>query len=382
MNFDFSDELKMLREEARKFLRERKSLAAARRVLENGESYDKKLWQEMAGMGWIGAAIPEEYGGAGLGHLGLCVLAEELGAALTPVPFSSTAYLASEAIMLAGTPAQKERYLPKLANGEWIGTLAHAEGPNVPDPKRFSVTVSGGRITGTKQPAPDGAIADIAIVTAKSGDRQLSLFIVDLRGAGVAREPVETIDQSRGHARLVFTGAAAEPLGAAGEGLSLIDRVFDRAAVLFAFEQVGGAQASLDMAKGYALERYAFGRPIGSFQAIKHKLADIYVATELARSNAYYGAWALANNAADLPVAAAAARVSASQAFDLAAKENIQTHGGMGYTWAFDCHLYYRRAKLLSLAIGSTRLWKDRLVSELEQRNENTFEGAMGGVAF
>jgi alkylation response protein AidB-like acyl-CoA dehydrogenase len=382
MNFDFSDELKMLREEARKFLSERKSVAAARRVLEKAESHDKKLWQEMAGMGWIGAAIPEEYGGAGLGHLGLCVLAEELGAALAPVPFSSTAYLASEAIMLAGTTAQKERYLPKFAKGELIGTLAHAEGPNAPDPKRFTSAVGGGKITGTKQPVPDGAIADIAIVTAKSGDRQLSLFIVDLRGAGVAREPVETIDPSRGHARLVFNGAAAEPLGAAGEGLSLIDRVFDRAAVLFAFEQVGGAQAALDMAKGYALERYAFGRPIGSFQAIKHKLADIYVATELARSNAYYGAWALANNAPDLPVAAAAARVSASQAFDLAAKENIQTHGGMGYTWAFDCHLYYRRAKLLSLAIGSTRLWKDRLVSELEQRNESTFEGAMGGVAF
>ena len=382
MNFDFSDELKMLREEARKFLRERKSVAAARRGLENGVSYDKKLWQEMAGMGWIGAAIPEEHGGAGLGHLGLCVLAEELGAALAPVPFSSTAYLASEAIMLAGTTAQKERYLPKFAKGELIGTLAHAEGPNAPDPKRFSTSVSGGKITGTKQPVPDGAAADVAIVTAKSGDRQLSLFIVDLRGGGVARESVETIDPSRGHARLVFTGAAAELLGAAGEGLSLIDRVFDRAAVLFAFEQVGGAQAALDMAKGYALERYAFGRPIGSFQAIKHKLADIYVATELARSNAYYGAWALANNAPDLPVAAAAARVSASQAFDLASRENIQTHGGMGYTWAFDCHLYYRRAKLLSLAIGSTRLWKDRLVSELEQRNESTFEGAMGGVAF
>ena len=178
MNFDFSDELKMLREEARKFLRERKSVAAARRVLESGESYDKKLWQEMASMGWIGAAIPEEYGGAGLGHLGLCVLAEELGAALAPVPFSSTAYLASEAILLAGTSAQKERYLPQLAKGALIGTLAHAEGPNAPDPKRFSANVAGGKITGTKQPVPDGALADVAVVMAKSGDRQLSLFIV------------------------------------------------------------------------------------------------------------------------------------------------------------------------------------------------------------
>src|SRR5690348_6993760 len=378
MNFDFSDDLKALRDQARKFLRERDAKGAARRVLDAGGGHDKSLWQEMAGMGWIGAAIPEEHGGAGLGHLGLCVLAEELGAALTPVPFSSTAYLASEAIMLAGTPAQKERYLPAFAKGELIGTLAHAEGPNAPDPKRFSTAVSGGKITGTKQPVPDGAIADVAIVTAKSGDRQLSLYLVDLRGGGTAREPVETIDRSRGHARLVFSGAAAELLGAAGEGLSLIDRVFDRAAVLFAFEQVGGAQAALDMAKGYALERYAFGRPIGSFQAIKHKLADIYVATELARSNAYYGAWALSQDATELPVAAAAARVAASEAFSLASRENIQTHGGMGFTWEFDCHIYYRRAKLLSLALGSPREWKDRLVTHLETRNDSDVGGAIG----
>jgi acyl-CoA dehydrogenase len=145
--------------------------------------------------------------------------------------------------------------------------------------------------------------------------------------------------------------------------------VQERAAVLFAFEQVGGAQRSLEMARDYALERYAFGRPIGSFQAIKHKLADVYVATELARSNAYYGAWALARNAPELPLAAAAARVSANEAFFLAAKENIQVHGGMGYTWEFDCHLYYRRAKLLSLAVGSSRLWKDRLITQLETAN-------------
>ena len=139
--------------------------------------------------------------------------------------------------------------------------------------------------------------------------------------------------------------------------------------MLFAFEQVGGAQRSLEMARDYALERYAFGRPIGSFQAIKHKLADVYVATELARSNAYYGAWALARNAPELPVAAAAARISANDAFFLAAKENIQVHGGMGFTWEYDCHLYYRRAKLLSLALGSTRVWKDRLITQLETAN-------------
>jgi acyl-CoA dehydrogenase len=148
-----------------------------------------------------------------------------------------------------------------------------------------------------------------------------------------------------------------------------VERLLDRAAILTAFAQVGGAAASLEMATAYAKERFAFGRPIGSFQAIKHKLADVYVATELARSNAYYGAWALSADAADLPLAAATARVSASDAFFLAAKENIQVHGGVGFTWDYDCHLFYRRAKLLALSLGSQRYWKDRVVSELETRN-------------
>jgi alkylation response protein AidB-like acyl-CoA dehydrogenase len=195
------------------------------------------------------------------------------------------------------------------------------------------------------------------------------LVLVDLRGAGVNRSAVETIDPSRSHARIVFANTPAEALGSPGGAEALLKRVQDRAAVLFAFEQVGGAQRSLDMARDYALQRYAFGRPIGSFQAIKHKLADVYVATELARSNAYYGAWALARDAAELPLAAASARISANEAYFLAAKENIQVHGGMGYTWEYDCHLHYRRAKLLSLTLGSTRMWKDRLITQLESAN-------------
>jgi len=182
------------------------------------------------------------------------------------------------------------------------------------------------------------------------------------------RETVATIDPSRSHAKLVFDQAPAEPLPGA-DSADEVRRLLDRAAIMMAFEQVGGAQAALDMARDYALQRYAFGRPIGSFQAIKHKLADIYVAVELARSNAYYGAWALHSNAAELPIAASVARVAASDAGWLATKENIQTHGGMGFTWAFDCHLYYRRAKLLGMALGGTREWKHRLVDELKQRN-------------
>jgi alkylation response protein AidB-like acyl-CoA dehydrogenase len=339
-----------------------------RRILEGPEPYDKALWKEIAAMGWTGASIPEEYGGAGLGHLGLCVLAEELGSALAPVPFSSSIYLAAEAIMAGGSEAQKRTWLPKLASGEAIGTLALAEGPGKADPRRLRTTFRNGVLTGEKLPVPDGDVANVAVVVAQ-GERGVVLALADLEGAGVQRHSVETIDPSRSHARITFENAAAEPLGGASAGESLLRSVQDRAAVLFAFEQVGGAQRALEMARDYALERYAFGRPIGSFQAIKHKLADVYVATELARSNAYYGAWALSRDAAELPLAAASARISANEAYFLAAKENIQVHGGMGYTWEFDCHLHYRRAKLLSLALGSTRLWKDRLVTQLEQAN-------------
>ena len=169
-------------------------------------------------------------------------------------------------------------------------------------------------------------------------------------------------------AQLKFTDTPAEPLGHAGGGAALMERLLDRAAVLVAFEQVGGAQAALDMAREYAVGRFAFGRPIASFQAIKHKLADMYVAVELARSNAFYAAWALSTDAPELPVAAAAARVSASEAYFHAAKENIQTHGGMGFTWEFDCHLHYRRAKLLALMRGSVPRWKDLLISRIEAR--------------
>jgi alkylation response protein AidB-like acyl-CoA dehydrogenase len=174
------------------------------------------------------------------------------------------------------------------------------------------------------------------------------------------------VDPTRSHARLVFDGAAAEPLGAPGIGWPLVERLLDRAAVLVAFEQLGGAQAALDMAREYALGRFAFGRQIASFQAIKHKLADMYVAVELARSNAYYGAWALSKDAPELPVAAATARVAATEAYYQNAKENIQVHGGMGFTWEFDCHLHYRRAKLTSLMLGSARRWKDLLVTRLQ----------------
>jgi alkylation response protein AidB-like acyl-CoA dehydrogenase len=367
MNFDFPDELKQLRDEARRFLSERCPTSVPRRILEGPDPYDRSLWQSMAEMGWTGAAIPEEYGGTGLGHLAVCVLAEELGHAVAPVPFSSSVYLATEAIQLFGSDAQKRQYLPQLAAGETIGTFAMTERPGPAEPSKLIAHVADGRLSGTKLAVPDGAVADIAVVAVHGGSAPW-LHLVNLAGPGVTREPVATIDPTRSHARIMFDGAPAEPLPGSA-GADSVRRLLDRAAVMLAFEQVGGAQAALEMACDYARERYAFGRPIGSFQAIKHKLADIYIAVELARSNAYYGAWALHSEAAELPIAASVARISACDAGWLASKENIQTHGGMGFTWQMDCQFYYRRAKLHALALGGTREWKRRLIAELRTRN-------------
>ncbi len=366
MNFDFSADQKALRDQARKFLSEHASSTRVRRILEGAAPYDAELWRGMGEMGWMGTAIPEPHGGAGFGHLELCVIAEELGRSLAPTPFASTIYLAAEALMLAGSDAQKKRWLPRIAQGEAIGCLALAEGPQVATPANLSTRAESSRLTGAKVPVADGDVADFAIVLATEGVGRAGLFLVDLKGPGVTRASVATVDPTRSHARLSFDAAPAEPLGAPGQGWPLTERLLDRAAVLVAFEQLGGAQAALEMAREYALGRFAFGRQIASFQAIKHKLADMYVGVELARSNAYYGAWALTKDAPELPVAAAAARVAASEAYYQAAKENIQIHGGMGFTWEFDCHLHYRRAKLTGLMLGSARRWKDLLVSRLE----------------
>ncbi|MCC8940908.1 acyl-CoA/acyl-ACP dehydrogenase [Bradyrhizobium sp. Arg68] len=373
MNFDFSDEQKQMRDEARKFLSEQCPPKAVREVLDGKAPYDKALWKGLAEMGFLGVAIPEKFGGAGAGHLELCVIAEEMGRALAPVPFSSTVYLAAEAILIAGSDAQKQKWLPKIAAGDAIGTLALFEGKGNPSPKAINVTANGGVLNGVKKPVADGAIADFAVVAARTGssgrESDISLFIVDLKGSGVEVKPLTNIDLTRGQAEISFKDAKAEPLGAAGEGWGVITQVLDRAAVLMAFEQVGGADRALEMGRDYALDRIAFGRPIGSFQAIKHMLADMYVSATLARSNCYYGAWALSTDAGELPEAAAAARISATQAFQHCAKNNIQVHGGMGFTWEFDCHMYYRRANAVAVGLGSLSYWEDALIDRMRKKN-------------
>ena len=372
MNFDFSDEQKQLKDSARRFLSKESTTARVRAVLEGEAGYDKALWKGLADMGFQGAAIPEEHGGLGLGYLELCVIAEELGRALAPVPFSSSVFLFAEFLKQAGSDAQKAAHLPAIASGEKIGTFAYVEGAGEMTLERVVASVTGGRLSGTKLPVAAGGIADVAVVVARDGSGRnapVSLHIVDLNGPGVTRTAVKTVDPSRKFTRLDFQGASAELLGRAGEGARILSDVLDRAAILTAFEQVGGSDRALEMARDYAQQRMAFGRPIGSFQAIKHMLADMYVSATLARSNAYYAAWALSTGAAELPVAAATARVSATQAFQHCSTNNIQVHGGMGFTWQFDCHLFYRRSNMLALSLGSQSHWETQLIDRMRRRN-------------
>ncbi|HEX8058038.1 MAG TPA: acyl-CoA dehydrogenase family protein [Novosphingobium sp.] len=368
MNFDYTDEQKALKDEARRFLAAVSPLTVVRAALDApAAGYDKALWARIGEQGWCGAAIPEEFGGIGMGYVELCALAEELGRALAPVPFASTVYQFAEALLLGGSPEQKAELLPQVAQGSLIGTLVVSEGPGVMTPERIATRFADGRLTGIKLPVTDGLAADWAIVLANS-DQGPGLYLVDLTGEGIERSLVSTIDPTRGEARITFSGTSAQPLGTPGEGLALLSRIQDRAAILVAFEQLGGADRALEMARDYALERYAFGRPIGSYQAIKHKLADVFIRNEVARANAYYGAWALSTDAPELPLAAAAARVAGSNAYLLASRENIQTHGGIGFTWEADCHFFYRRARHLGLILGAPRDWKRRLADRLDQR--------------
>jgi acyl-CoA dehydrogenase len=376
MNFDFSDDQKLLKEQVRKFLTDKCPTKVVRRVLDGNETHAEEVWKGLVDLGVPGVGIPEEFGGLGLSPLELCVVAEEIGRAAAPVPFDTSVVLATEALKLAGSEAQKKKWLPLLASGEAIGTLAIAEGPQPPRPRNIRTTFGGGRLNGKKVPVADGEAATFAVVLANTGgqntnmgDRAVSLVLVDLKQSPVTAKRVETIDPARKHAELTFNAASAELLGEEGEGWRLLERLYDVAAVYFAFAQVGGAEAAMLMARDYALQRQAFGRAIGSYQAIKHKLADCYVKLELARSNAYYGAMMLTDGGADLPLAAAAARIAATEAYDFAAKENIQTHGGIGFTWEADTQFHYRRARVMALSIGGPMAWKDKLVSRLEQKN-------------
>jgi len=370
MNLDFSDEQKFLKEEAKKFLTNEEALKKARNVMENDDAhFDNDLWKKIVELGWTGIRIPEAYNGLGLSHLELCVIAEELGKSLAPTPFSSSVYIFTEFLINFANDEIKEKLLPALVSGEAIGTFAVTEDLMAPTKENINTSVcDNGKISGKKIAIPDAKIATHLIVVAKHSSG-IQLRLVDLSDESVSIDHQKTIDETRAHYSVSFNNTSSLLVGSQSDGWSHYNHVINQSAVLFAFEQVGGAEATLEMATSYAKERYAFGRPIGSYQAIKHKLSDMYVALTLARSNCYYAAWALNSESADFELAAATARVSSTKAFNLCSQENIQTHGGNGFTWEYDCHLYYKRAKLLSVNIGSLKNWKNKLVNNLEKSN-------------
>jgi acyl-CoA dehydrogenase len=356
VNFDFSDEQKALQDAVSRLLANHPGLSSARRAL-NGEALmDRALWQALGRDGWLGAHE--------LGYETLCLIAEAVGRSMAAIPFSSSAVLFTDALVRGGSDAQRTRCLPALMRGERIGAVAWV-GDRVP-------SFRDGRLDGQRSAVMDGQCADWFLVLADVEGKP-GFFLVAADAPGLQCEPQDSLDPSHAFARLTLVDVPAEPLPGLQDARS-VEALFQRTAVVLAFEQIGAADAALELATNYAKARMAFGRPIGSFQAVKHKLADVYIANQLARANAYYGAWALESQAPQLALAAAVARVSATEALNRAARESIQVHGGVAVTWQHDAHLFYRRSQCLALMLGGLREWQSRLVDACRHGDAHGFQ--------
>ena len=369
MSMTFTEEQDEFRTSVRRFLEQRSSSADVRRLMETDEGYDPAVWQQMAGqLGLQGLALPEEYGGSGYGFIEQIAVLEEMGRALLCAPYFSSVVLAGTAVMQSGDDAAKTDLLPGIADGSVIATLAWVENPAEWGTGSLSTTAKrsgdGYAIDGTKTLVLDGHTASLIFVVARAGGGP-SLFAVDASASGLTRRKLETLDMTRKVAALEFAATPARLIADEGAAAGILDRTLRLAAVALAAEQVGAAQKCLDMSVEYAKLRVQFGRPIGSFQAIKHKCADMLLEVESARSAAYYAAWAAADGSDELSLLASLAKAYCSDAFANAATENIQIHGGIGFTWEHDAHLYYRRAKSTEQFLGSPSEHRDLLARRL-----------------
>ncbi|WP_339797257.1 acyl-CoA dehydrogenase family protein [uncultured Hyphomonas sp.] len=362
MNFDLAEEQKMLADQVRGLLAEQSSPDRLRHLVDTGAEWDESLWRTLSELGFLGARISEDYGGLGLGDLDLGVISEELGRAVAAVPFHASIVCAADAIQHFGSAEQKEAWLPKLASGEVVGTLAHAEGLSGWWPATSQVRFEKGALTGMKAPVGEGGVAGMAVVYCNYKSKS-ALALVDLTSDRVTRRKRAGFDHLRAQYALEFDQAPASLLEASVENEAGVRALIDRMSVQAAFEAIGGAESCVYMARDYAMDRQIFGRSLASYQAIKHKLADILVATEFARSNAFFAGWASDNSPEDLAVAAAAVRLSAVSAYEQAARENLQIHGGIGYTFEAECHFHYRRERTLAITLGPRQYWADRLIS-------------------
>ncbi|GAC1644794.1 MAG: acyl-CoA dehydrogenase family protein [Candidatus Dormibacteraceae bacterium] len=356
MNFAFSDEQEELRRTVRAFLEQKSPEAEVRRLMADFEGYDRSVWKQMAEqLGLQGLHIPEDMGGSGYTYVELGIVMEEMGRALLCAPYFSTVVLAANALLESGDEAAMREYLPGIATGELMAALAFTEPSGRWDADGIQMVATadgqGYRLDGEKMFVLDGDTADVVVVAARTS-AGVSLFIVDAAASGLTRTRLTTMDETRKQARLAFSATPARLLGTEGEGWAVLERVLDLAAIALAAEQVGGAQRCLEMAVDYAKVRVQFGRPIGSFQAIKHKCADMLLEVESAKSAAYYGMWAAADVSDEVPVVASLAKAYCSEAYFHSAAENIQIHGGIGFTWEHPAHLYFKRAKSSELLFG------------------------------
>jgi alkylation response protein AidB-like acyl-CoA dehydrogenase len=371
----FSEEQEQLRVSVRRFLEAKSPSTEVRRLMETEDGYDRSIWKQMAlELGLQSLHLPEQVGGQGFGFVELCIVLEEMGRVLLCAPYFSTVCLAANAIMNAATPEQQVELLGGISSGETIAALAFTEPNGRWDAAGITMTATpaGGSwaLDGTKMFVIDGHLADILVVVARTagtlGQDGITFFVVDGDAAGLTRTTLTTMDMTRKQARLDFTGVPARLLGDAGTGWPALSKTLDHASVCLVNEIVGGAQKVLEMSVEYAKVRVQFGRPIGSFQAVKHKCADMLVEVESAKSAAYYAAGiADEHDSSELAVAASLAKAYCSEVYFHAATDNIHTHGGIGFTWEHDAHLYFRRAKSSELLFGDAVYHRELLAQRI-----------------
>jgi alkylation response protein AidB-like acyl-CoA dehydrogenase len=360
MNFAFDEEQEQFRTVVRDFLTAKSPESEVRRLQETDDGFDPGVWSQLSGeLGLVGLAIPEEYGGAGYSFVEVGIVLEEAGRALLCAPYFSTVVLAATTLQASGDDLARKDFLPLIAAGELRATLAITEesGRWEPDAVTVTATRSGNawELTGTKSYVIDGATADLLLVTARSGtdpDAGVSLFAVSADASGLTRTRLTTMDMTRKQARIEFAGTPARLVGIEGQARPVLTSVLDVVAIGLAAEQVGGAARVLELAVDYAKSRVQFGRVIGSFQAIKHKCADMLFNVESARSAAYYGLRAVADGSDEVPMVASLAKAYCSDAYLHCAAENIQVHGGLGFTWEHTAHLYFKRARTSQALFG------------------------------
>lgn len=372
MDFAFSEQQDLLRTSARQFLERECPPDMVRRWSDDPQGYSPDLWQTMAAFGWMGLVLPETYGGSGLSFVDLTILMEEMGRVLLPAPFFSSIALGALTLLETGSDEQRQQILPRLVRGETKVCVALLEADGRYDPRGISMRASirGNRATlnGTKLFVVDAHVSDYIICVARTrGGRDpesgISLFVLDITSPGIACTPLMSIDQTRGLCEVSFTrvGVSLEAmLGGRDAAWPTLQRALDKATVALCAEMVGGAEKAMEMCVDYGKTRVQFGRPIGSFQAVKHKIADMKVWVENAKSVVYYAAWAVDRDAPEASRAASMAKAYCSEMYTQVTADGIQVHGGVGFTWDHHMHLYFKRAKSSEVLLGDSTWHRER----------------------